>query len=138
VSAAPHKVLSTTIKPIASLLWLFVVVPFAVVAAGEEVRVVLATAEVVVTEELVVVANGRPDEVVDGTEALLMEVSVEERYAGGGMAVEVSFRAPVPHGIFSPVPGWVGFEGGTELPSVPTIVKRVVQVFIAVEGLVNW
>jgi hypothetical protein len=64
VSAAPHTVLSTTIEPIASLFcWLFVVVLFTVVAAGEEVEIVLALVEVVVVEELVAVANTTSDEV---------------------------------------------------------------------------
>jgi hypothetical protein len=47
--------------------------------------------EVVVVDEVVV--------------TVLPAVVVGVRYAGGGIAVEGSFRAPVPHGILSPVPG---------------------------------
>jgi len=137
-SAAPNTVLSTTVEPMAELpCWLFVVAPFPVVAVE---GVVLGVAvDVGVGEEIVELAVADANKDVDGGAPLVKPaVAFEERYGGGGTEAEGFFRAPSPHGIFSPVPGWIGFAGGTEVPSAPAIVKRVVQDRIVAVGLVNW
>lgn len=59
----------------------------------------------------------------------------EDRNEGAATAVVGSLSAPTPHGIGALVPGWTAFAGGTVLPFAAAIVKRVVQVLVAVLGL---
>jgi len=109
VNAAPHSVLSTMMEPMAALFWLLVVVPVGVAAVVEIGRDVLGVTVGVVVVEVVDVNVDVKVEVdvdVDVDARVLPAVTVGEvRYGGGGTAVEGSFRAPVPHGIFAPVVG---------------------------------
>jgi len=57
--------------------------------------------------------------------------------AGGGIAVEGSASAPVPHGTVCPFDCSVSVAGVTE-PSAAAMVNRVTQVTLCVAGAVNW
>jgi hypothetical protein len=58
--------------------------------------------------------------------------------AGGGLASAGLTRAPVPHGIASPVPGCVASVGGVDAPDASASVNRVVHKVTLEAGLVNW
>lgn len=86
-----------------------------------------------------------PDEAAEEADKVELEEALATREpppegtpGGGGRAVEGSARAPMPQGMFSPVPGCLALAGGTEEPSVAAIVKRVVQVLTGLPGEVNW
>jgi len=65
-----------------------------------------------------------------------LELSVELK-VGGGVAEDGSTSAPVPNGTVCPFDCSVSVAGVEEL-SAPVIVKRVVQVKLAVPAAVNW
>lgn len=109
VNAAPHRVLSTMIKPIAALFWLLVVVPFTAVVVADVVGlgVSVVRGDIVGVEVVDVEFEVGSDVVGEDVDAIVLPaVAVAvERYVGGGTALEGSVRAPVPHGILSPVVG---------------------------------
>lgn len=57
---------------------------------------------------------------------------------GASTASEGFTRAPWPHGMLSPVSGWVALGGGVVAPAGSEIANRVVQVLSEVWLLVNW
>jgi hypothetical protein len=90
-------------------------------------------------EEDVAIMNlllvGEGDELPDVVDELGTEVELVSN--GGGTTALASTSLPTPQGILSP-PGCVGLAGGVEEPSAASIVKRVVQVLVAVWLEINW
>lgn len=75
---------------------------------------------------------------VEEEDTVLLPLPAPVPGAGAATAVEGSASAPVPHGIASFVPGWVGLAGGVVAPVEEAMVKRVVQVLRSMWGEVNW
>jgi len=107
--------------------------------AGLEVDVALAEFDEEVTMcvasfEGVLVAIMTAEEEEEGTGTTTDEELLPPGAApdGGGTALEGSTRFPIPQGMGSLDPGWVGFAGGVVAPAAEAMVNRVVQVLTAV------
>jgi len=74
---------------------------------------------------------GKGVELTDGSGEFALEDVELDPEKGGGTAALESTRLPIPQGILSPV-GCFELAGGVEDPSAASMVKRVVQVLMAV------
>ena len=113
--------------------------------AGVEVDVALAESDEEVTMFVTILEGvlvGRREEGDEegaeeaGTDA--DEETLPPGAPGAGTALETSTRLPVPQGMGSLDPGWVGFAGGVAAPAAEAIVNRVVQVLTLVCGEEYW
>jgi len=80
---------------------------------------------------------GKDVELAAGRDELVLEDVEFDPVNGGGTAALVSTRLPTPQGILSPE-GCLELAGGVEDPSASSMVKRVVQVLVAVFGEEYW
>lgn len=80
----------------------------------------------------------RDEEGADGAGADPDEELLPAEALGAATALEGSTRLPIPQGMGSFDPGWVGFAGGVLTPAAEAIVNRVVQVLTVVCGEEYW
>jgi len=142
-----HTRLSSPTAPFAAPAAAAVVfeVPVADNAACEREGVPVAVTMRELPDELVPMLTDAEDEAAAEEEtetvafagAVAFPLSPPLPMTGGGVARFALTREPVPQGMGSLVPGWVGLAGGTFCPLVEAMVKRVVQVFWVVWWLVN-